>query len=68
MLFKPFSFKECFVGKDYCPDVNFYHYVFMLDSLTPDKFKAYFKDFSKNSFSVLHLNIRSINKNLEAVT
>ena len=27
-----------------------------------------FKDFSKNSFSVLHLNIRSINKNFEAFT
>ena len=27
-----------------------------------------FKDFSKNSFSFLHLNIRSINKNFEAFT
>ena len=27
-----------------------------------------FKDFSKNSFSVLHLSIRSINKNFEAFT
>ena len=33
-----------------------------------DKFKTNFKDFSKNSFSVLHLNIRSINKNVEAFT
>ena len=31
----------------------------------PDKFKTSFKHFSKNSFSVLHLNIRSINKNFE---
>ena len=28
----------------------------------PDKFKTNFKDFYKNSFSVLKLNIRSINK------
>ena len=32
----------------------------------PDKFKTNFKDFSKNSFSVVHLNIRSINKNFES--
>ena len=52
------------------PDVNFYHDVSMLDTqyLMPDKFKTNFKDFSKNSFSVLHLNIRSINKNFEAFT
>ena len=36
--------------------------------LVPDKFKTNFKDFSKNSFSALHLNIRSINKNFEAFT
>ena len=42
----------------------------MLDTqyLMPDKFKINFIDFSKNSFSVLHLNIRSINKNFEAFT
>ena len=34
----------------------------------PDKFKTNFMDFSKSSFSVLHLNIRSINKNFEAFT
>ena len=33
--------------------------------LTPDKFRINFKDFSKNSFFVLHLNIRSINRNFE---
>ena len=40
----------------------------MLDAqyLMPDKFKTNFKDFSKNSFFVLHLNIRSINKHFEA--
>ena len=56
-----------FVDNDHDPDVNFYHDVSMLDTqyLMPDKFKTNFKDFSKNSFSVLHLNIRSINKNFE---
>ena len=68
MFFNPFSTKECIVDNDHDPDVNFYHDVFMLDTqyLMPDKFKTNFKDFFKNSFSVLHLNIRSINKNFEA--
>ena len=68
MFFNPFSTKECFVDNDHDADVNFYHDVSMLDTqyLTPDKFKTNFKDFSKKSFSVLHLNIRSINKNSEA--
>ena len=70
MFFNPFSTKKCFVDNDYDPDVNFYHDVSMLDTqhLMPDKFKTNFKDFSKNSFSDLHLNIRSINKNFEAFT
>ena len=68
MFFNPFTTKECFVDNGHDPDVNFYHGVSMLDTqyLTPDKFKTNFKEISKNSFSVLHLNIRSINKNLEA--
>ena len=70
MLFNPFSTKECFADNDDDPDVNFYHDVSMLDThyLMPDRFKTNSKDFSKNSFSVLHLNIRSINKDFEAFT
>ena len=70
MFFNPFSSKECYVENDHDPDVNFYHDVSTLDTqyLMPNKFKTNFKDFSKNSFSVLHLNIRSINKNFEAST
>ena len=33
----------------------------------PYKFKTNFKDFSENTFSALHTNIRSINKNFEAL-
>ena len=70
MVFNPFSTKECFVDNDHDPDVNFYHDVSMLDTeyLAPETFKTNFKDFFKNSFSVLHLNIRSINKYFEAFT
>ena len=68
MFFNPFSTKE--LDNDHDPHVNFYHDVSMLDTqyLRPDKFKTNFMDFSKNSFSVLQLNIRSINKNFEAFT
>ena len=70
MFFNPFSSKECYVDNDHDPDVNFYHDVSMLDTqyLMLNKFKTNFKDLSKNAFSVLHLNIRSINKNFEAST
>ena len=53
VFFNPFSTKECFVDNDHDPDVNFYHDVSMLDTeyLMPDKFKANFNDFSKNSFT-----------------
>ena len=70
MFFNPFYTKECFVDNDQDPDVNFYHDVSMLDTqyLMPDKFKTDFKDFSKNAFSVLRLNVSSMNKNFEAFT
>ena len=68
MIFNPFSNKEYFVDNDDHSDVNFYHDVFMLDTqyLMPDKFKTNLKDFSKNSFSILHLKIIGMNKNYEA--
>ena len=66
MFFNPFSTKECFVDNNHNPDVNFYHSD--TQYLMPDKFKTDFKDFSQNSFSVLHLNIRSTNKNFETFT
>ena len=68
MFFNPFSSKESFLDNDHFPDVNFYHDVSILNTqyYTPDNFKTNFRDFSKNSFSVFYLNIRSINKNVES--
>ena len=68
MFFNPFTTKVSFVDNEHDPNVNYYHDVSMLDTqyLNPNKFKINFKEFSKNSFSVLHLNVRSINKNLES--
>ena len=49
--------------------VNFVHdNVSPLDTdyISPDDFSGNFKDFTENSFSVVHLNIRSLNKNFES--
>ena len=68
LSFVPFSTDESFINNENDPDVNFYNDVFTLDTqyLASDKFQGNFKPFSKQSLSVLHLNIRSINKNFEA--
>ena len=36
------------------------------DYVSPKDFKSKFKDYIENSFSVLHLNIRSLSKNFES--
>ena len=63
MFVNSFSTMKGFVDNDHDPDANFYH-VSVLDAqyLSPDNFKTNFKDFSKNSFSILNLNIVSIKK------
>ena len=68
MFFNLFSTKVSFVDNKHYLNDNYYNDVSMLDTqyLKPNKFKINFKEFSKNSFSVLHLNVRSINKNLES--
>ena len=55
IFFNPFSTKEFFVDNDHDPHVNSFHDVSMFDTqyLMLGKFKTNFKDFSKNSFSVL---------------
>ena len=71
--FESFSFVSCstyesFINNENDPDVNCCNDVFTLDIqyLAPDKFQRNFKPFSKQPLSILHLNIRSINKNFEA--
>ena len=68
MSFILFSTDESFINNENDLDVNFYNDIFTLDTqyLAPDKFKRNFKPFSKYSLSILHLNIRSINKHFEA--
>ena len=68
LSFVPCSTDESFINNENDPDVNCYNDVFTLDTqyLAADKFQRNFKPFSKQSLSILQLNIRSINKNFEA--
>ena len=67
LSFVPFSTEESFFNNENDPDVNFYNDAFTLDTqyLAPDKFQRNFEPFSKQSLSILHLNIRSISQNFE---
>ena len=50
------------------PDVNLFHNNLSSlnkDYISPQHFKKNFKDFSENSLYVLHLNMRSLDKNFE---
>ena len=67
--FNPFIVNDSLNDTSQDPDVNFFHdNVSLLDPdyISPDNFSGIFKDFAENSFSVLHLNIRSLNKNFES--
>ena len=68
MFFNPFSPKESFADDENNLNVISYHDVFRLHRkyLMAHNFKTKFKNFSKNSLSTLHSNIRSINKNSES--
>ena len=50
------------------PDISFYQDISSLEThyCSPNDFKNNFQSFLKDSFSVLHLNIRSMNKNFES--
>ena len=67
--FNPFIANESLNDNSQDPDVNFFHdNVSPLDTyyIPPDNFSGNFKDFTENSFSVLHLDIRSLNNNFES--
>ena len=68
LSFVPFPTDENFINNENDPDVNFYIDVCTLDTqyIAPDKFQRKLKPFSKQSLSILRLNIRSLNKHFEA--
>ena len=67
--FNPFSINEDFKDNDQDPDVNFYQtQISSLDTscYIPNEVKEKLENFQQKSFSVLHLNIRSMSKNFES--
>ena len=67
--FNPFSVNEDLKENDQDPNVNFYQtQTFSWDKshYIPNEVKENLKNFQQKSFSVLHLNIRSMSKNFES--
>ena len=66
--YNPFSIQESSINCEHDPDINFYQDISSLEThyCSPNDFQNNFQCFLKDSFSVLHLNIRSMNKNFES--
>ena len=66
MCFNPFLANDSLNDSNQNPDVNFYNGIssFATSYLSLSKIDKNFQNFSKESFFVLHLNIRSMNKSL----
>ena len=68
MSFNPFLANNSLNDSNQNPNVNFCKDISSLEStyLSPSEIEKNFQNFSKKSFSVLHLNIRSMTKYFEA--
>ena len=68
LSYNPFSIHESSINSEHDPDINFYQDISSLEThyCSPNDFQNNFQCFLKDSFSVLHLNIRSMNKNFES--
>ena len=67
MSYNPFTVNDNFLNSDSDPDISFYSDISPLNTkyFSPKEIREGFKCLCKNGFSVLHVNIRSINKNFE---
>ena len=67
MCFNPFLANDSLNHSNQNPYVNFCNEISSSNTnyLSPSEIDENFQNFSKESFSVLHLNIRSMNKNFE---
>ena len=67
LSYNPFSIHESSINSEHESDINFYQDISSLEThyCSPNDFMNNFQSFLKDCFSVLHLNIRSMNKNLD---
>ena len=67
-VFNPFDFQKVLIDEGNDPDINFFNDKSeTVDSpyFSIDEFNSSSEKLLKNSFSILHINIRSLNKNFE---
>ena len=67
-VFNPFDLQKVLIGEGNDPDINFFNYKSeTVDTpyFSVDEFNSLSDKLPKNSFSILHINIRSLNKNFE---
>ena len=67
-LFNPFDSKNILSDENYDPDINFFNEkseAVNSPYYNVDKFNSSSQNLLKNSFSLLHINIRSMNNNSE---
>ena len=70
ILFNPFNSQNILSDEKNNPDINFFNQkseAVNFSYYNADKFNFPSQNLLKNSFSVLHINIRSMNKNVEKV-
>ena len=68
MFFNPFGSQNILSDENNNPDINFFNKkseAVNSPYYNVDKFNSFSQNLFKNSFSVLHINIRSMNKNFE---
>ena len=67
MSYNPFTVNDNFFNSECDPDFNFYSNISPLGTkyFSPNEIREGFECLCKNGSSVLHVNIRSINKNFE---
>ena len=68
LCFNPFLANDSGSNSNQNSDVSFYNDISSLETsyLSPSEIDKNFQKFSKESFCLLHLNIRSMNKTFEA--
>ena len=68
LSYNPFSIHKSSINGEHDPDISFYQDISSLEThyYSPNDFKNNFQCFLKDSFFVLHLNVRSMNKNFES--
>ena len=69
LRFEPFGFGNVLLNNTNAPDENIFHNLSQIDSVfyAFEEAATSLKKFNDKTFSVLHLNVRSVNQNFESL-